>query len=173
MTATTVPSSSFMPGELRVEPGNRCDYAALTRHHYRAKRPATFCEIRVARYIEPGAPDRLVGVAVLSWPVPMLTARCRHLGLPAGYGDRLRFANANVRTVSRVIVHPQFRALGVATRLVRELIDVCPTRYVESSAAMGAYATFLLAAGMGRVPTLPSEPAYFLVDRAESRTKHQ
>lgn len=162
MTATP---RSALPGRIVVRPGTVANYRHLTRHHYRAKSPATFCQIRSAWYEFGGEPARLIGVAVLSWPVPLLRARVRHFALPPGYGVRLRFANAHVRTISRVIVHPQFRALGIATRLTHALIDACPTRYVESSAAMGRYATFLRAAGMTNVASAPGEPAYFLIDR--------
>ena len=155
-----------LPGAIAYRTGTVAEYESLTRHHYRAKRPATFCQIVAATYVDPSASTRVIGVGVLSWPVPMLNARNRHFALPTGYGVRLRFANAQVRTISRVIVHPQFRALGVATALVRELIARCPTRYVESSAAMGRYATFLGAAGMTPIDVLPGEPAYFLTDRS-------
>ena len=51
-----------------------------------------------------------------------------------------RFVNANVRTISRVVVHPQFRSVGLAVALVRCLIGQCETRYVEALAVMGVWA---------------------------------
>lgn len=168
MSPTETPRADMtprLPGRIAYRTGTAADYVALTRHHYRISKPATFCKIVVATYEESHRPRRTIGVAVLSWPVPMVRARNRHFALPPGYGTRLRFANANLRTISRVIVHPQFRALGIATALVAELIARCPTRYVECSAAMGRYATFLRAAGMTRIDVGADEPAYFLFDR--------
>jgi ABC-type ATPase with predicted acetyltransferase domain len=94
----------------------------------------------------------------------MVRARNRHFGV-TGYAEALRFANANLRTISRVIVHPQFRAAGIAQALVRQLLDVCPTRYVECSASMAAFAGFLTRCGFRRLPTGPAETPYFLFDR--------
>ena len=157
---------TIVPGDIRVGRATRQDYAVIARHHYRATRPATFCVARGAWHRDPvTATRRLVAIAVLSWPVPMLTARLRHFGVAPGYRAALTFANANVRTISRVVVHPQFRSLGLAAVLVRQLIERCPTRYVETSAVMGDFIGCFTAAGMTRVPTLPGEPAYFVIDR--------
>lgn len=152
-------------GVIRLANATRADYRSLERHHYRCTSPATFCRIRGAWHEPAGGERRLVGVAVLSWPVPMLWARRRHFRLEPGYGVALRFANQNVRTISRVIVHPQFRAVGIARRLVLDLIGQCPTRYVETSALMGDVVGCFEAGGMTRVPTPAGEPAYFLFDK--------
>ena len=85
------------------------------------------------------------------------------------YGEQLRFANANLRTISRVIVHPQFRALGLSTQLIRCLCAHCPTRYVEASAMMGRAHPLFERAGMTRVePQGDDEPIYYIFDREES-----
>ena len=150
---------------VRVRYSDACrrEYALLARHHYRERPPATFCIVRAAWYA--ARRRRLIGVAVLSWSVPMLRARNDHFNVASGYGERLRFANANVRTVSRVIVHPQFRALGIASQLVDDLIDRCPTRYVEASAVMGEFSRLFTGAGFQHVQTRAGDPAYFLFDR--------
>lgn len=165
-------TSAKLPGRLRLRAGTAADYRLLTRHHYRAKKPATFCRIVACEFVpDSGDPPRVVGVAVLSWPVPMLAARNRHFAVARGYGERLRFANAHVRTLSRVIVHPQFRAAGVATLLVRALLDGAPTRYVETSAAMARYAGFLAGAGFRLISDAPAEPAYLLFDSHAKGTR--
>jgi GNAT superfamily N-acetyltransferase len=160
-------TASVVPGDIVLAHATRADYHALSRHHYRHQAPATFCRIVGAWHRAPGSRRRrLVGVAVLSWPVPMCVERNRFFHVPPGYGNALRFANANVRTISRVIVHPQFRALGLARRLVRDLIDACPTRYVESSTTMGPFINCFTGAGMARVDDgLSGRPAYFVIDR--------
>ena len=117
---------------------------------------------------------RVVAVAVLSYPTIRSTPRERTLGLrDATPRERAAFVNAHVRTVSRVVVHPQFRGLGLASELVRKLIDVCPTRYAEAAAVMAHVHPFFAAAGMRRVDDVRSEPndtlrpAYFIFDKTE------
>jgi GNAT superfamily N-acetyltransferase len=116
---------------------------------------------------------RLAAVGVLSFPTLRHLTRERALGLAASlsHRERLAFTNAHVRTISRVVVHPQFRGLGLASELVRKLIEVCPTRYVEASAIMAHVHPFFEAAGMRRVTSDERErddtpmPAYFLFDK--------
>jgi ABC-type ATPase with predicted acetyltransferase domain len=80
------------------------------------------------------------------------------------YRERLRWANENVRTISRVIVHPQFRGIGVAAEVVRCVLEGCPTRWVEAVAAMGKVHPFFERAGMTRV-ACGGEKSYFVYER--------
>ncbi len=163
-------NTSYLPGTLTIAPGTRDDYLALERFHYLPRRPATFAQILTARYIprEPCGPNqaRPVAVAVLSWPVPHAGWRNRYFGLKqATMRDKLRFANAHVRTISRVIVHPQFRGIGLATALIHRLLHDCPTRYVEAMARMGRAHPMFERAGMMRIDTSDDGPLYYLHDR--------
>lgn len=145
------------------------DYHALARFHYCAGRPATVCRIVAVRYLAPGAARWTpAAVAVLSYPTPVSRGRERALHLRGwSYGGRLRLVNAQIRTISRVIVHPAFRSLGLSTLLVRRLIDLCPTRYVEALARMGRAHPLFDRAGMTRFdPERDDEPVYYLFDRA-------
>ena len=153
----------FLPGRLAVSPGIAADYAALARFHYVARRPATFAGVIVARYTPDGGRSQTVGVAVLSWPSALNRTRHRVFGLKSmPFGQRLRWVNANVRTVSRVIVHPQFRSLGLSTRLIDAAAALCPTPYVEASARMGRAHPLFDRAGFTRVePATRDEPLYF------------
>jgi hypothetical protein len=57
----------------------------------------------------------------------------------------------NLRTISRIIVHPRFRGIGLASQLARCLCDDCPTPYIEAIAAMAALHPLFERAGMTRV----------------------
>ena len=97
----------------------------------------------------------------------------RYLGLSATtrFTQHLPFINAHVRTISRVVVHPQFRGAGVATRLIRRMLDECPTRYVEAQAVMARVHPMFDAAGMKRIdPPTGDErrPVYFIFDKEGS-----
>jgi GNAT superfamily N-acetyltransferase len=157
--------SSFLPGRFIIEPGDRQDYFALHRFHYCAKPPATFAAIRVVRYEEPNQPRRLAGVAVLSWPAPCNLGRQRYFRTrDSPFGQRLRWINRHLRTISRIIVHPQFRGIGLASDLVRHILASSPTRFIETTSKMAAIHPFFERAGMKRVALRDEDAAYFIYD---------
>jgi hypothetical protein len=159
----------FLPGRLVLERGTGRDYRPLAAFHYATGAPATWARVWVVRYAERARrnePKRVVAVGVLSYPVPSCRPRQRWFGLHASRTENLRFANANLRTISRVVVHPQFRSLGLSTLLVRCLCEHCDTRYVEAIAQMGHVHPLFARAGMTRTNLdHPEEPAYFVLDR--------
>jgi GNAT superfamily N-acetyltransferase len=175
----------FLPGRLLMGRGTARDYAALARFHYRGARPATWAGVWVVRYVEERhggilrlrsgqAParrheeeGRVVAVAVLSNPTVNSHARDAVLKL-AGLepGRKIAWINKNVRAISRVIVHPQFRALGLASRLVERVCRDCPTRFVEAFAVMGRVHPFFEKGGMSRFESGDGEgPVYYWLDR--------
>ena len=154
-------------GAFHSEPLHFAQHDALDAHRSVAER-------RDAQAYDEEHARRIVAVAVLSYPTIRSAPRERTLGLrDCAPRERAGFVNAHLRTVSRVVVHPQFRGLGLASELVRKLIVVCPTRYVEASAVMAHVHPFFAAAGMRRVESDESEPdddvrpAYFIFDKEE------
>jgi hypothetical protein len=170
------PLPDFLPGRLTLARGNSSDYHALAEFHYVARRPATWASVWTVRYTEPTIPpahyaqSRVVAVGVLSYPVPSCRARERYFRRThLTRNQNLRFANRHIRTISRVIVHPQFRSLGLSTALVRCLCANCDTRYIEAIAMMARAHPFFERAGMQRIESIdPDEPAYFILDRHAS-----
>jgi hypothetical protein len=164
----------FLPGQLTLDRGSSSDYHALAGFHYVARRPATWAGVWTVRYSHPRAelgnasPSRVVAVGVLSYPVPSCRARERYFERTRfTRNENLIFANQHIRTISRIIVHPQFRSLGLSTALVRCLCEKCDTRYIEAIAMMARAHPFFERAGMKRIePIDPDEPAYFILDRS-------
>jgi GNAT superfamily N-acetyltransferase len=131
---------------LSIRRGALSDYDALAFLHYRAGRPATADLVLIAEHA-----GGVVGVLVVSHPT--LNARWRERAWPGRFrsGDRRADAvrlNREVRTISRVVVDPRWRGLGVATRLVRAYLASPLTPLTEAAAAMGAVCPFFRAAGM-------------------------
>ena len=113
-----------------------------------------------------GSPCHVVAVAVLSYPTVNSAARDRALNLThVAPRRKLDFVNRNVRTISRVIVHPQFRSLGLASRLVHEVCRAATVRYVEAFAVMGKVHPFFEKGGMTKHETRSDGPVYYLFDR--------
>lgn len=147
-----------------IEPGTMRDYDALAVFHYRASPPATVARgprgapvVLRARDAESGS---LAGVLVVS--MPTLNGSWRDLAWPGRYssGDKRRDAariNAELRCISRVVVDPRWRGLGVARGLVRAYLDTPLTPATEALAAMGAVCPFFERAGMTPY-TLPPAP---------------
>ena len=145
---------------LQLTTGTMADYAALAGFHYRSHRPATATRVLVMTHHHATAADRYVGrparrqvAAVLVESLPALGCRLRDLALGGRYavGDRrqrARLLNAEVRCISRVVVHPQWRGTGLAVRLVRAALDTATTPVTEALAAMGHVHPFFERAGM-------------------------
>lgn len=157
---------AFLPGTLRLAPGRAADYRQLERFHYALHRPASFARVWTIRYRPAASPpgeDRIIAVAVLSYPPLRCAARERVLGLSPPDGRQLApFVNRHLRTISRVVVHPQFRGIGLASLLIRAACALAGTPLVEAIARMGAAHPLFERAGMMHQPTLPGEAAYFL-----------
>jgi GNAT superfamily N-acetyltransferase len=106
-------------------------------------------------------PHCLVGVLVLSRSPLSLAARDRATGgryRGAGQGRRAvgRLINAELRMISRVVIAPNWRGLGLASRIVAECLPRAGTPYVEALAAMGSLHPLFERAGMTAYPPAPS-----------------
>jgi hypothetical protein len=175
MSTPSLDIAEFLPGRFTLTRGSVRDYDALAPFHYLRGRPATFADIRIVRYHardHPSETSRLVAVGVLSYPIPSSASRERFLNREHfSRRENLDFANRHIRTISRVIVHPQFRSLGLSTLLVRCLCRHCTTRYVEAIARMGQIHPFFQRAGMRQVNSRGKQkPVYFIFDRKEKRS---
>lgn len=139
-----------------IEPGTRADLHALARFHYRAGAPATIDLVLRAIDRPTGI---LAGVLVVSRPTLNGPWRAPAWGAPFTTSNKRRAAralNRSVRCISRVIIDPRFRGLGLARELVRTYLARPLTPRTEAPAAMGRFANFFLAAGMRAVPSPPS-----------------
>ncbi len=73
--------------------------------------------------------------------------------------ERIGWLNANVRCISRVVVEPRYRGIGLAVRLVRETLPLAGVPVIEALAAMGSVNPFFEKAGMMRFGTSVSPVA--------------
>lgn len=167
--------TSPVGARLRLCRGCMADYRALAGHHYRAGRPATVTRVIVVRDVgesvvgrfrglgaastqasagawgEEGGEGTLVGVLVES--MPRLSCVLREVALGGRYGflpdgERAKVLNEEVRCISRVVVEPRYRGLGVAVRLVKHALATATTPVTEAIAAMGHVSPFFERAGM-------------------------
>ncbi|MCE7973810.1 MAG: GNAT family N-acetyltransferase [Leptolyngbya sp. PLA1] len=132
-----------------ISSGAHSDLEALRRFHYCSGRPSPPVLVLRAR-----VGRELAGVLVVS--MPTLNGWWRRDAFGPAFGSPGRASagrlNAAVRLLSRVIVDPRYRGLGVGAALVRAYLARPLTRYTEAVAGMGAFCPLFTAAGMREVP---------------------
>jgi len=135
------PAECSLVKEMRVEEGSMADWRALAGFHYRSHRVPAPRKIFVLKRGE-----ELCGVIVYSYPA--VTCFGRRLMLPK---MGMKELNDKVSNISRIVVHPKYRTIGLGSRLIKETLGLAGTEYVEMSAVMAKYNPFAEKAGMVRV----------------------
>jgi hypothetical protein len=135
---------------LRIVRGDFEDYKRLARFHYRDSRPGAYTAIFI---IKPDSGISKEPVGVIVYTMPSAGAELRNIAtgnLFAGFDNRTRLGliNKNIRCISRVIIEPRFRGLGLASRLVRETMPEIDVPIIEAMAVMGTVNPFFEKAGM-------------------------
>jgi ABC-type transport system involved in cytochrome c biogenesis ATPase subunit/GNAT superfamily N-acetyltransferase len=143
-------------GEVVIEEGDRSDYDRLSHLHYRGG-VQRFIQ-RVYRMTRLG---ELVGVIVYQFPLVRTQGRREAVG----YWPDVDELNRDWALISRVIVHPKYRGIGLGSRLVSETLRLQGRRHVELVAVMALYSPFAERAGMRLVRrTEPSASVLRAVD---------
>ena len=146
---------------IRIDRGERADWLALAPLHYRSHHAGAVTDVFRIVYEAPRH-TCLVGVIVYSRAALSLAARDRATGGRYGTAGLGRVAtaplvNKEIRVISRVVVAPNWRGLGLAARLVAETLPQVGTPYVEALAAMGEMHPLFVRAGMTAYPPPPSK----------------
>ncbi|MCS7113836.1 MAG: GNAT family N-acetyltransferase [Nitrososphaerota archaeon] len=131
--------------EMRIAEGSTEDWRRLAGFHYRSHKIAgprkIFCLKRGRE---------LCGVIVYAHPPP--TCFGRRLVLPK---MTMKELNEKLSIISRVVVHPKYRTIGLGTKLVKETLPLAGTPYVEMPAVMAKYNPFAEKAGMQKIAEQP------------------
>jgi GNAT superfamily N-acetyltransferase len=145
-TSLSVPPAADVLDGLTFTPGRGRDWERFARWHYLGSaRPGPVDAVWLARL-----GDENIGIAMFGFPHLHLSAR--RAALPLEYSGRdPAMLNRDVRLLQRVVVHPRYRGLGVAARLVSHGVAELGARYVECLAQLGPFSGFLSAAGFARV----------------------
>jgi len=140
---------------VKIEKGIIEDYNKLSRFHYRTKGKDESAGLRIKDCYRLLFDDTLIGVIVYSRSYLNLKARNMVFGERYVYtpGDlhKARLINEEIVRISRVVIHPKFRGIGLGAFLVRETLPLVKTKVVEVLAAMAKYNPFFEKAGMIRV----------------------
>ena len=131
---------------LKIVGGGAEDYKGLAGYHYRDGKLGPYAAIFAMKM-----GTEVIGVIVYKMPTPGAELRGVALGsIFDGLDRRTRMGliNKNIRCISRVIIEPRFRGLGLASRLVRETMPRMDVPIIEAMAVMGTVNPFFEKAGM-------------------------
>lgn len=120
------------------------DYKRLAEFHYR--NPETHAPI-LKIYVLRKEDQEPIGVILYSWPPINCSGRRKALGRNLS----IREVNEKVATISRVILHPKYRSIGLGARLVEETMPLVGRRCVETMAVMARYNSFFEKAGLRKI----------------------
>jgi ABC-type transport system involved in cytochrome c biogenesis ATPase subunit/N-acetylglutamate synthase-like GNAT family acetyltransferase len=131
------------------------DYKQLSRFHYRTRENAGSSGQGAREYFKLLFHDDLIGVIVYSGSYLNLKPRNMVFGeryvYTAGDLPKARLINEEIARISRVVIHPKFRGVGLGAFLVRETLPHVNAKVVEVLAVMAKYNPFFEKAGMVRV----------------------
>ena len=88
---------------------------------------------------------------------PHFALKGRNIAMPEYAGkttsEKIKQINEDISRISRVVVHPKFRSIGLGAEIVRRTLSTAPTKVVETLAVMAQYNPFFEHAGMIPVET--------------------
>jgi len=133
--------------EMYVAEGKMENWKQLASFHYRSHSVAgprkIFCLWRKN--------GELCGVIVYTYPAPQCFGR-KASGLTK---YSMREINKRLSAISRVVVHPKYRTIGLGVKLVEETLELVGTEFVEMPDVMAKYNPFAEKAGMTKVCEQP------------------
>jgi len=138
--------------KVEIVPGTYADYKHLAQYHYRDNGPGQFTKIYALKPTDKSSwGTQTIGIIVYS--TATLGQELRNIATNnffIGFDQKTQLAllNKYVRRISRVIIEPCFRGLGLAKMLVRETMPIMNFPIIEAVAVMGAVNPFFEKAGM-------------------------
>jgi len=131
------------------------DYNRLSRFHYKTKDGNKRESVKLRDGYKLLFNDELIGVIVYSHSYLNLKPRNMVFGeryvYTPGDSHKARLINEEIARISRVIIHPKFRGIGLGAFLVRETMPKVDAKVIEVLAVMAKYNPFFEKAGMVRV----------------------
>jgi len=129
---------------LHIEEGSLKDYKSLAEFHYR--NPETH-PIPIKIFVLKREDGEAVGVILYSYPPVNMFGRKK----AAGRRVSIEELNNDWATISRVVLHPKYRSIGLGIRLVKETLLLVGRPYIEAMAVMARYNPFFEKAGMKKI----------------------
>jgi len=149
--------------KVRVEEGSVEDYERLRRFHYKGSNDKELGGFNVRDCFRLLHGDVLIGVIVFCNSYLNLKPRNMVFGERYVYTPsdlhKAHLINEEIARISRVVIHPKFRGIGLGELLVKETLSKVDAKVVEVLAVMARYNPFFEKAGMLRVDYRRDETA--------------
>ncbi len=126
--------------QMHIEQGTLQDYKTLSQFHYRTGRCPPPRKIFTLK-----RDSELCGVVVYGFPPPMCFGR-RQV-----WKGTIKELQQDISAISRVVVHPKYRSIGLGAKLIHETLARAGTPCVEAVAVMARYNPFFEKAGMRKI----------------------
>ena len=148
---------------ISVEEGSLQDYDKLKRFHYRSASGKENVHLIIRSCYKLVFGDNVIGIIVYSNSYLNLKPRNmtfgdRYLFTP-GDLHKAQLINDEIARISRVIIHPKFRGIGLGEFLVKQTLPLAKAKVVEVLAVMARYNPFFEKAGMAKVNYCKDETA--------------
>ena len=144
------PQQFSLINDMKIEYATKEDYEYLKPFHYLRGSPAAPKHRFKLTY-----KGETIGIIVYT-----LTFRALHFRnqLFPEYKNNIEKVNSDILRISRVIIHPKFRGIGLAQELVRQTLPLVNAKIVECVAAMAKYNPFFEKGGMTLAGKMELQP---------------
>jgi len=133
--------------QTRTEQATFQDYKTLSQFHYRTGRcPPPRKTFTLKRKNE------TIGAIVYSYPPPVCFGRSKT------WKGTIKQLQQEISAISRVVIHPKYRSIGLGAKLVAETLKQAGTPHVEAVAVMARYNPFFEKAGMQQIAESKPNP---------------
>jgi ABC-type ATPase with predicted acetyltransferase domain len=144
------PKGCTLLNDLKIEECSHGELKELEKFHYRGS------NVGIVRKCFKATIQGEIGAGIV-FVFPHFSLKGRNIAMPEFRGkttsEMVRKINENISRISRVVVHPKFRSIGLGTEIVRRTLPCAPTKIVETLAVMARFNPFFEHAGMIPVQT--------------------
>lgn len=139
---------------LKIVEGTIADYKPLARFHYRNCTTGPVSAVYKIIDTHPMREQIEPTVGIIIYSMPACSVQLRNIATKGLFtklgsaGANMQIVNNNIRTISRVVIEPRYRALGLAYELVQKTMPLLNMPYIEALAVMGKVNPFFEKAGM-------------------------
>ena len=160
---------------MEITRGSLRDYDKFARWHYQTGRPGFVSDV----FLMKGLGKEDAGIITFSSPPANCAGRNAVFGglfahFEMNRSEKLRFVNKNFKTVSRIVLLPDYRGLGFGHKFLSLAMDFTKADCFEALSVMGGFSGFFEKAGFHRCAKVPvsrkKERLADILDRLEIPT---